>query len=140
MTIAALFGLLFLELRKKHLKILSLFILELKIKGLKINKVRSDHEREFENIRFDTFCSKMGYKQKFSVPRTPQQNVVVERKSRTLQELARTMLYEYPLPKHLWAEAVNTACYVITQVNIRPMLKKIPYELWKGYKPNISYF
>ena len=50
------------------------------------------------------------------------------------------MLHEFSLPKHLWAEAVNTACYVINRVSIRPILKKTPYELWMGYKPTISHF
>ncbi|KAH9705479.1 hypothetical protein KPL70_011888 [Citrus sinensis] len=38
------------------------------------------------------------------------------------------------------AEAVNTACYVLNRVLIRPNLNKIPYELWKDKKPNIGYF
>jgi Reverse transcriptase (RNA-dependent DNA polymerase) len=50
------------------------------------------------------------------------------------------MLNEYSLPKHLWAEAVNTACYVVNRVSIRTILNKTPYELWKGYKPKISHF
>ena len=37
------------------------------------------------------FCSKLGIKHNFSAPRTPQQNGVVERKNRSLEELARTM-------------------------------------------------
>ena len=35
---------------------------------------------------------------------------------------------------------VNTSCYVLNKVLVRPILKKIPYELWKNKKPNISYF
>jgi len=33
-----------------------------------------------------------------------------------------------------WADAVNTACYVLNRVLIRPILKKTPYELFKGRK------
>ena len=51
-----------------------------------------------------------------STPRTPQQNGVVERKNRTLQEMARTMLNENNLPKYFWAEAVNTSCYVLNRI------------------------
>jgi len=109
-------------------------------KGSKIIRIRSDHGGEFENAKFDQLCSKRGYKHEYSAPRTPQQNGVVERKNRTLVELARTMLNEYSLPKHLWAEAVNTACYVVNRVSIRAILNKTPYELWKGYKPKISHF
>ncbi|KAK9114554.1 hypothetical protein Syun_021351 [Stephania yunnanensis] len=54
--------------------------------------------------------------------------------------MCRTMLNEYNIAKHFWAEAINTACYVINKVNVRKQVKKTPYELWKGRKPNISYF
>ncbi|GKD82200.1 retrovirus-related pol polyprotein from transposon TNT 1-94, partial [Tanacetum coccineum] len=44
-----------------------------------------------------------------SVPRTPQQNDVVERRNRTLVEAARTMMIFSKAPMFLWAEAVATA-------------------------------
>jgi hypothetical protein len=50
------------------------------------------------------------------------------------------MLHEYTIPKLLWAEAVNTACHVVNRVSLRPIIKKTPYELWIGRKPNLSYF
>src|ERR1044072_177118 len=75
----------------------------------------------------------------FAYPRTPQQNGVVERKNRTLQEMAHTMIQETDMAKHFWAEAVNTACYIQNRISIRPILNKTPYELWKNKKPNISY-
>ncbi|KAH9733812.1 Integrase catalytic domain-containing protein [Citrus sinensis] len=71
---------------------------------------------------------------------TPQQDGVVERKNMSIQEMARTMLNENALPKYFWAEAVNTACYVLNRVLIRPHLNKTSYELWKDKKPNIGYF
>nr|GEX02240.1 putative ribonuclease H-like domain-containing protein [Tanacetum cinerariifolium] len=40
----------------------------------------------------------------FSVPRTPQQNGIAERKNRTLIEVARTMLADSLLPIPFWAE------------------------------------
>ena len=71
-------------------------------------------------------------------PRTPQQNGVVERKNRVLQEMARSMLNENDLPKYFWAEAVNTACYVVNRVLIRPNMDKTPYELWRGESPILA--
>ncbi|PKA66252.1 Retrovirus-related Pol polyprotein from transposon TNT 1-94 [Apostasia shenzhenica] len=50
------------------------------------------------------------------------------------------MLHERGLPKYFWAEAVNTACHVVNRVTVRSVLRKTPYELWKGRKPNISHF
>nr|GEY55640.1 ribonuclease H-like domain-containing protein [Tanacetum cinerariifolium] len=58
------------------------------------------------------FCGMKGIKREFSVPRTPQQNGIAERKNKTLIEAARTMLTDSLLPIPFWTEAVNTACYV----------------------------
>lgn len=109
-------------------------------KGYSITCIRSDHGREFKNHAFENFCNDFSIEHQFSSPRTPQQNGVVERTNRSIQEMARTMLNENTLPKYFWAEAVNTACYVLNRVLIRPHLNKTPYELWKDRKPNISYF
>ena len=54
--------------------------------------------------------------------------------------MSRTMLYENNLLRYFWAEAVNTACYILNRTLIRPILKKTPYELWKDRKPNLDYF
>ena len=71
--------------------------------------IRSDHGREFENIDFEYYCNKHDINHNFSAPRTPQQNGVVERKNRSLQEMARTMLNENNLPKYFWGEPVNSS-------------------------------
>ncbi|GJR75575.1 retrovirus-related pol polyprotein from transposon TNT 1-94 [Tanacetum coccineum] len=52
-----------------------------------------------------------GISHETSVPRSPQQNGIVERRNRTLMEAARTMLIFAKAPLFLWAEAVATACY-----------------------------
>ncbi|XP_021714891.1 uncharacterized protein LOC110682855 [Chenopodium quinoa] len=107
--------------------------------GNQLIHMRSDHGTEFENSKFDEFCREQGISHNFSAPRTPQQNGVVERKNRTLEEMARTMLIASGLPRNFWAEAVNTACYIINRAMLRPMLDKTPYELLKGRKPNIAH-
>jgi len=108
-------------------------------KNNNIGSIRSDHGGEFQNEKFSKFCEKMGILHNFSAPRTPQQNGVVERKNKSLEELARTMLSESSLPKYFWADAVSTSCYVMNRVLIRPILKKTPYEIFNGRKPNINY-
>ena len=50
------------------------------------------------------------------------------------------MLCENEIPKFLWAEAVNTACYILNRTIIRKGLKKTPYELWKRTPSNLKYF
>jgi transposase InsO family protein len=105
----------------------------------KVIRVRSDHGGEFENKDFDNLFDSNGITRDLSCPRTPQQNEVVERNNMTLQEMARTLIQETYMAKHLWAEAVNTTCYIQNRISIRPNLGKTPYELWKNRKPNISY-
>ncbi|GJS06214.1 putative ribonuclease H-like domain-containing protein [Tanacetum coccineum] len=78
--------------------------------------IRCDNGTEFKNYAMNELCAKKGIKREFSVARTPQQNGVAERKNRTLIEAARTMLADSLLPIPFWAEAVNTACYVLNRV------------------------
>ncbi|XP_075079784.1 uncharacterized protein LOC142165038 [Nicotiana tabacum] len=71
-----------------------------------------DHGTEFDNAKFDEFYNENGITHNFSAPRTSQQNGVVEKNIRTLEEMARTMLIDSGIAKNFWAEAVNTACYL----------------------------
>jgi hypothetical protein len=64
----------------------------------------------------------------------------VERKNRTLLDMARTMLDEYKTPDRFWAESINTACYSINWLYLHRILKKTSYELLTDKKPNVSYF
>ena len=82
----------------------------------RVRAIRSDNGTEFRNSRMDNFCSDHGLDHQFSSPYTPPQNGVVERKNRTLVEMARTMLDENRTPRRFWAEAVNTACYVANRI------------------------
>ncbi|GKA11550.1 putative ribonuclease H-like domain-containing protein [Tanacetum coccineum] len=105
----------------------------------KVKIIRSDHGTEFKNHAMNVFCAKKGIKREFSVARTPQQNGVAERKNRTLIEAARTMLADSLLPIPFWAEAVNTACYVLNRVLVTKPQNKTPYELLIGKPPSISF-
>nr|GFD25963.1 putative ribonuclease H-like domain-containing protein [Tanacetum cinerariifolium] len=84
--------------------------------SLKVKVIRSDNGTEFKNIDLNQFCGMKEIKREFSVPRTPQQNSIGERKNRTLIEAARTMLADSLLSIPFWAETVNTACYVQNRV------------------------
>ncbi|KAL0715476.1 hypothetical protein Bca4012_064798 [Brassica carinata] len=57
-----------------------------------------------------------------------------------MQEMARAMMHGNNVSARLWAGAVNTACYTINRVYVRPGTKMTPYEIWKGKPPNLSYF
>jgi hypothetical protein len=51
------------------------------------------------------------------VPHSPQQNGVVERMNRTLQEAALSMILHAGLSNSFWAEAVCNAAYVRNRVD-----------------------
>ncbi|GKA24050.1 ribonuclease H-like domain-containing protein [Tanacetum coccineum] len=85
------------------------------------------------------FLLEMGIKREFSVTRTPQQNGVAERRNITLIEDARTMLVDSKLPSTFWAEAVNTACYMLNRVLVIKPHNKTPYELIHRRTPLIDF-
>jgi transposase InsO family protein len=105
---------------------------------LRIKKIRSDNGTKFKNSQIEGFLEEEGIKHEFSSPYTPQQNIVVERKNRTLLDMARTMFYEYKTPDRFWAEAINTACYSINRLYLHQILKKTSYELLTGKSPMFS--
>jgi transposase InsO family protein len=84
--------------------------------GLRIKKIRSDNGTKFKNSQIEGFLEKEGIKHESSSPYTSQQNGVVERKNRTLLDMARTMLEEYKTSDWFWAETINTACYSINRL------------------------
>ena len=88
----------------------------------------------------DSLCTRFGISQEFSTPITPQQNGVVERKNKVIQQMARAMLHNKYVARNLWGEVVNIAYHTINKVYFKPGTKKTPYELWKGRKPNVKYF
>jgi transposase InsO family protein len=94
---------------------------------LKVKKIRSDNGSKFNNLQVEEYLEEEGVKHEFSAPYTPQQNGVVERKNRTLIDMARTMLGEFKTPKWFWSEAVNTACHAINRLYLHRLLKKTSY-------------
>jgi len=64
----------------------------------KIKCLRSDRGGEFTSNEFFDFCEEHGIRREFSTARTPQQNGVVERMNRTIQQMACAMLDESGTP------------------------------------------
>eukprot|EP00253_Pinus_taeda_P003107 PITA_03107 len=62
------------------------------------------------------FGKSHGIVQQYTVPHTPQQNRVAERKNRTLVECARSMLQGKGLSTSFWAQAINTVIYLKNRV------------------------
>ncbi|GJU27535.1 retrovirus-related pol polyprotein from transposon TNT 1-94 [Tanacetum coccineum] len=76
-----------------------------------VRYIRTDNGTEFVNQVLTEYYESVSIFHQKSVPRTPQQNGVIERQNRTLVEAARTMLIFSKALMFLWAEVVATACY-----------------------------
>nr|GEV05990.1 uncharacterized mitochondrial protein AtMg00810-like [Tanacetum cinerariifolium] len=101
--------------------------------------IRTDNGSKFKNQVLKEFFDSVGISHQVSSIRTPQQNRVVEWKSQTLVEAARTMLIFYRAPLFLWAEAIATVCFTQNRSIIHRRFNKTPYELINGRKPDISF-
>ena len=103
----------------------------------KIKSLRSDRSGEYESKPFNTFSEEYGIIHK-TTPYSPKSNGVVERKNRTLKDMMNVMLASSRAPLNLWGEAVISACHIQNRIHHKKT-SKTPYELWKGYAPNIGY-
>ncbi|WVZ58379.1 LOW QUALITY PROTEIN: hypothetical protein U9M48_008658 [Paspalum notatum var. saurae] len=53
--------------------------------------------------------------------------------------MARTMLDDHRTPRRFWAEAVNTACYIVNRIFLRAFLGKTSYELRFDRQPSVKH-
>ncbi|KAI5324312.1 hypothetical protein L3X38_033385 [Prunus dulcis] len=107
--------------------------------GYKVKCVRSDRGGEFSSSEFNKLCEDAGIQRQFSMAYTPQQNGVVERKNRTVVEMAKAMLHEKELPYYLWAEAVHTAVYILNRCPTKALRNKTPFEAYSTRKPGVAH-
>nr|GEX19015.1 retrovirus-related Pol polyprotein from transposon TNT 1-94 [Tanacetum cinerariifolium] len=105
-----------------------------------VRYVRTDNGTEFVNHTMTEYYERIGIFHQKIVPRTPQQNGVVERQNRTLVKAAQTILIFSKALMFLWAEAVATVCYIQNRSLIHTRHHKTPYELVHNKKPDLTFF
>ncbi|KAK4400091.1 Retrovirus-related Pol polyprotein from transposon TNT 1-94 [Sesamum angolense] len=87
---------------------------------------------------FAAFLKEEGIIAQYTMPGTPQQNGVAERRNRTLMDMVRCMMSHTNLSLELWSEALKTAVYFLNRVPSK-VVPKTPFELWKGWKPSLGH-
>jgi transposase InsO family protein len=78
----------------------------------KIKCLRYDNGREFTSNEFMDYRNIHGIKRKFFITRTPQHNGVIERKNKTIQEMAQTMLMDSKLTDIFWTTELHTIVHI----------------------------
>jgi transposase InsO family protein len=87
--------------------------------GKRLKVVRLVWGGEFMSRDFKEFCDEHGIKREYTIPRTPQQNGVVERQNITVQEMARSMMNEKNIGQTYWVEAIHTSVHVLNKAHLR---------------------
>jgi transposase InsO family protein len=104
----------------------------------KVKVLRTDNGIEFCSNQFKSFCRKEGIVRHHTIPHTPQQNGVAERMNRTIISKARCMLSNANTGRQFWADAANTACYLVKRSPFIAIEKKTPMEVWSGTPSDYS--
>ena len=105
----------------------------------KIKVLRTDNGGEYNSTEFKYFCETQGIVHQFTVPYSPQQNGVAERRNRTIMEMSRSILFEKKIPKRFWAEAAFTSMHLLNRLPTKAVEGKTPYEAWFNLKPSASH-
>ena len=78
-----------------------------------VQNLRSDNAKEYVSEQFQSFMLQHGILHQTSCVDTPAQNGVAKRKNRHLLETAKALLFQMHVPKHFWADAISTTCFLI---------------------------
>ena len=103
----------------------------------KVKALRTDRGREYLSDEFKQMCEEKGILRQLTIPYTPQQNGVAERRNRTLLEMVRSMMAQANLPINFWGDALLTAAYILNRVPSKSV-SSTPYELWTNRKPDLN--
>ena len=104
----------------------------------KIKRLRTDRGGEYSTKFLKEFCEINGIIHETTAPSAPLKNSITERKNKMFKEMRNAMLLSYGLSNNMWGEAILSACYIFNKVPHKK-LDKTPYELWKGFAPNLNY-
>ncbi|CAI7785150.1 unnamed protein product [Closterium sp. NIES-54] len=103
-------------------------------------RLHSDRGGEFSADLLRAFCRAEGIRQTFTLPASPQQNGIAERRIGMVMDVARTSMIHAAAPHFLWPFAVQYAAH---QLNLQPrvsMPETSPTLQWTGKVGDASAF
>ncbi|CAI5953868.1 unnamed protein product [Closterium sp. NIES-65] len=103
-------------------------------------RLHSDRGGEFSSNLLRAYCRARGIRQTFTLPDSPQQNGIAERRIGMVMDVARTSMMHAAAPHFLWPFAVKYAAH---QINLHPRVSRpetSPALLWTGKVGDASAF
>ncbi|CAI7787042.1 unnamed protein product [Closterium sp. NIES-53] len=103
-------------------------------------RLHSNKGGEFSSDILRAFCRVKGIRQTFTLPASPRQNGIAERRIGMVMDVARTSMIHAAAPHFLWPFAVQYAAH---QINLQPrisMPETSPTLRWTGKVGNASAF
>ncbi|CAI7913414.1 unnamed protein product [Closterium sp. NIES-53] len=103
-------------------------------------RLHSDRGGEFSFARLGAFCRAQGIRQTFTLPASPQQNGIAERRIGMVMDVACTSMIHAAAPHFLWPFAVQYAAH---QLNLQPRVslpETSPTLRWTGKVGDASAF
>ncbi|CAI7790626.1 unnamed protein product, partial [Closterium sp. NIES-53] len=103
-------------------------------------RLHSDRGGEFSSACLGAFCCAQGIRQTFTLPASPQQNGIAERRIGMVMDVARTSMIHAAAPHFLWPFAVQYAAH---QLNLQPRVslpETSPTLRWTGKVGDASAF
>ncbi|CAI6001156.1 unnamed protein product [Closterium sp. NIES-65] len=103
-------------------------------------RLHSDRGGEFSSRLLRDYCRAKGIRQTFTLPDSPQQNGIAERRIGMVMDVARTSMMHAAAPHFLWPFAVRYAAH---QLNLHPRVSRpamSPVLLWTGKVGDASAF
>ncbi|CAI7931816.1 unnamed protein product, partial [Closterium sp. NIES-54] len=103
-------------------------------------RLHSDRGGEFSSARLGAFCHAQGIRQTFTLPASPKQNGIAERRIGMVMDVARTSMIHAAAPHFLWPFVVQYAAH---QLNLQPRVSSpetSPTLLWTGKVGDASAF
>ncbi|CAI6006815.1 unnamed protein product [Closterium sp. NIES-65] len=103
-------------------------------------RLHSDRGGEFSSRLLRDYCRAQGIRQTFTLPDSPKQNGIAERRIGMVMDVARTSMMHAAAPHFLWPFAVRYAAH---QLNLHPRVSRpamSPVLLWTGKVGDASAF
>ena len=104
------------------------------MRGCSIKILRTDCGGEFLSANFTQLCEEIGIERHYTAPYTLQQNGVVERRNRSIMDMAHSLLKSMNVLGRFWEEAVRHAVYLLNRLSTKAMGSRTPFEAWNGKK------